>query len=457
MIEEKTTINKEWLTRTTGDPFADIGGLVIQRLWEQKPNRTILQLIEETAKIYVNNWSGKVHPFFLNSTITQPAFKGDRKITETLKFYKGLIENTLPYEEGYCRILGEYTEIFTAGRDNHILSGSGTFMNFHHFFQGGLMLSKEVLIRTFFVPFGTVLLSDKIALLTSNEPKITQLFVDKIVIANQDKIGKGNAEGILRSEFNKPANAIFEFANDCIREIRNKENVTLNLFHFTNFGAAPEVQLYTLPANVYKFYAWVSKHRKVADDWKLFIRKHYRNSKAKDLIYNETTDIFEYQVKKDMETADFKTFKNWYNPVLNNLLYGKSILNLILKWTENHSFNLNIVKTYQTYIRNMNAITLEKIEHIADFVLEDKNEAKKLVTRVRGFEDAYSFKRFLVTLQEKNHANRAEKPLFSMKDYVDYLFPEGTSWKEIRTLLLICLYQKMHEQEIFFDNQPISE
>jgi CRISPR-associated protein Cst1 len=330
-------------------------------------------------------------------------------------------------------------------------------MNFHHFFQGGLMLSKEVLIRTFFVPFGTVLLSDKIALLTSNEPKITQLFVDKIVIANQDKIGKGNAEGILRSEFNKPANAIFEFANDCIREIRNKENVTLNLFHFTNFGAAPEVQLYTLPANVYKFYAWVSKHRKVADDWKLFIRKHYRNSKAKDLIYNETTDIFEYQVKKDMETADFKTFKNWYNPVLNNLLYGKSILNLILKWTENHSFNLNIVKTYQTYIRNMNAITLEKIEHIADFVLEDKNEAKKLVTRVRGFEDAYSFKRFLVTLQEKNHANRAEKPLFSMKDYVDYLFPEGTSWKEIRTLLLICLYQKMHEQEIFFDNQPISE
>jgi CRISPR-associated protein Cst1 len=456
MIQENN-INKEWLTRTTGDPFADVGGLVIQKLWEQKPNKTILQLIEDMAKIYVNHWSGKIHPFFLNSTITQPAFKGERKITETIKFYTGLLENSLPSEEGYCRILGEYTNLFTGGRDNHILSGSGTFMNFHHSFQGGLMLSKEVLIRTFFVPFGTVMLSDKIALLTSNIPVVTQLFADEIIISNQDKIGKRNAEGILRSEFNKPANAIFEFAHKCIREIKDKENVTLNLFHFTNFGAAPEVQLYTLSSNAYKFYSWVDNHRKVANDWKLFIRKHYRNSKAKDLTYNEKNDVFEYQLKKKNEIADFETFKNWYNPVLNNLLYGKSILNLILKWIEKNPFNLNIVKVYQTYIRNMNAKTLEKIEHVADFILKDKNEVKKLLTKVRGFEDAYSFKRFLVSLQEKNHASRADKPLFSMREYVEYLFPEGTSWKEIRTLLLICLYQKMHEQEIFFDKQSITK
>lgn len=457
MIQEKTTINKEWLTRTTGDPFADVGGIVIQKLWEQHPNKTILQLIEDTAKIYVNYWSGKIHPFFLNSTITQPAFKGERKITETIKFYKGLINNELPYEEGYCRVLGEYTYLFTAGRDNHILSGSGTFMNFHHFFQGGIMLSKEVLIRTFFVPFGTQLLSDKIALLTSNEPAVTALFARKIIQDNQDKIGKRNAEGILRSVYNKPANAIFEYAKDCIREIRNKDDITLNLFHFTNFGASPEVQLYTLPAKVYKFYALMSKNRKVAKDWNLFIRKHYQNSKAKNLVFNEEREVFEFQIKKNNETADYEIFKIWYNPVLNKLLYGESILGFMLKWVEKNPFNLLIVKNYQTYIRNMNAKTLEKIEQIADFILEDKNDAKKLVTRVKGFEDAYSFKRFLVNLQEKNHSKRAEKPLFSMKEYVEYLFPEGTFWKEIRTLLLICLYQKMHEQEIFFDRPTISE
>jgi len=457
MNDNQIKVNNNWLTRITGDPFADVGGLVIKKLLEQSPEKPILQLIEDTAKIYVNKWSGKIHPFFLNSTITQPAFKGERKITETLKFYKGLLEETLPNEEGYCRILGEQTKLFTAGRDNHILSGSGTFMNFHHFFQGGLMLSKEALIRVFFVPFGTQLLSDKIALLTSNEPEVTSLFINKIIQDNQDKIGKGSAKGILRSDFNKPSNALFEFAHECIRKLEDNENITLNLYHFTNFGAAPEVQLYTLPTNVYKFYSWVSKQRKVAEDWKKFIRHHYKNSKAKSLVYNAQKDVFEYQLKKQNEIAGFDKFKTWYNPVLNNLLQGKSILGFILKWSIKNPFQLNIVKAYQKNIRNMNVKTLEKIEKIADFILENKHEAKKLLTQVRGFENAYSFKRFLVYLQEKNHANRTKEPLFSMKEYVEYLFPEGTSWKEIRTLLLICLYQKMHEQEIFFDNPILSE
>jgi CRISPR-associated protein Cst1 len=457
MIQEKIGVNKEWLTRTTGDPFVDVGGFVIQQLWEQNPDKTILQLIEDTAKIYVNHWSGKIHPYFLNSTITQSNFKGNQKIIKTLIFFKNLIENKLPFEEGYCRILGEFTKLFIAGRDNHILSGSGKFMNFHNFFQAGLMFSKEVLIRTFFVPFGTISFNKKIALIISNEPEVSQLFVNGVVLKNQDKIGKLSSEGVLKSDFNKPANAIFDFANDCILKIPKKEDVTLNLFHFTNFSTSPEVQIYTLPSKVYKFYAWISKHRKVANVWKLFIRKHYHNSKAKRLSYNEKAEIFEYQIKKKDTIADFDTFKNWYNPILQNLLDGKSILTLMLRWTEKHHFNLQIIKIYQTYIRNMNKKTLDKIEHIAEFILKEENEAKKLLTRVRGFEDAYSFKRFLVFLQEKNHSQKAKAPLFSMHEYVEYLFPEGTSWKEIRTLLLICLYQKMHEREIFFDAQSTTE
>jgi len=456
-------INKEWLTRTTGDPFADVGGIVIQKLWKQFPEKTILELIEDMTKVYVNHWSGKIHPFFLNSTITQPAFKGERKITETVKFYKGLITNELPNEEGFCRILGEYTQLFTAGRDNHILSGSGTFTNFHSYFQGGLMLSKEVLIRIFFVPFGTELLSDKIALLTSNEPAITRLFVEKIIQENQDKLGRRNTEGILRSTFNRPANALFEFANNCLNvpEISAKKNITLNLFHFTNFGAAPEVQLYTLPSDVYRFYSWVRNSRKDTAGWKAFIIGHYRNAKLKELTYNLETGLFEFKNKKDRRTADFETFKTWHNPVLKNLLAGKSILGYILNWSRKHSFSLTILKTYQNYIRNMNEKTLDKIEHITDFILKggadlkEVDKIKKSISKISGFEDAYSFKRFLVSLQQENYLEHTEEALFSMEDYVKYLFPDGVSWKETRMLLLICLYQKMHEQKIFFDNEPV--
>src|SRR5579859_7840835 len=126
--------NIDWLTHPTGDPFADTGGYVIKYLSEKFPEKNVLELIEYIAKIYVNRWGAKINPFFLNSAITQPAFKGDTKIKETLKYFKSLLEEKDYVEEGYCRISGQKTKLFKAGRDNSIMSGSGTFVNFHHSF-----------------------------------------------------------------------------------------------------------------------------------------------------------------------------------------------------------------------------------------------------------------------------------------------------------------------------------
>ncbi|HHU34745.1 MAG TPA: type I-B CRISPR-associated protein Cas8b1/Cst1, partial [Bacteroidetes bacterium] len=64
MKQNIKTIDYEWLTKPTGDPFADIGGYVIQYLWNLYPDKDIVELIEFVTKIYVNNWEGKLHTFF---------------------------------------------------------------------------------------------------------------------------------------------------------------------------------------------------------------------------------------------------------------------------------------------------------------------------------------------------------------------------------------------------------
>ncbi len=260
----------EALIAITGDPFVDIGGYVIKNLITQEAykDKSILELIESVAKIYVNNWGGKLHAFFLNSTITQAAFKGDKKIQATLAFYKGLIEETAPSQLGYCRITGQKTKLFPAGRDNYILSGSGTFINFHHSYEDGLYVSKEALIRTFFVPFGLIQLGDKIALINSNNDKVTEFFTYQNCYKNQQELGSCISEGVLRSDFNSPANALFDFATQCInngRQVAYSEeieqyNIMLNLYLFTNFGAKPEVVLYHLSADLFKFYAYCLSH-----------------------------------------------------------------------------------------------------------------------------------------------------------------------------------------------------
>ncbi len=258
------------LTTPTGDPFADVGGYVIETLWEDPKlkDKAILQLIEYVANIYINQWNANLHAFFLNSKITQPAFDSKRKLAETMAYYQSIINETAHSQIGYCRISGQKTKLFAAGRDNHILSGSSTFINFHHGFESGLYLSKEIIIRFFFVPLGVTQLGDKIGLISSNNSVVAKYYVQQLINGpdgHLTALGRGLASGVARSDYGIVANALFSFADSCIKNIRTAvfarfdENVvevrdtTLSLYHFTNFGAKPEVIMYQLPATVFGF------------------------------------------------------------------------------------------------------------------------------------------------------------------------------------------------------------
>ncbi len=451
-----TKIDKICLTKPTGDPFADTGGFVIEQLWKlpQFKGKSITQLIESVAKIYVNNWGAKLHAFFLNSKITQAAFKGPRKIEEATKYYNALLNGTADYEIGYCRILGIKTELYSGGRDNSILSGSGTFLNFHHSFQNGIMLSKEILIRMFFVPLGAQQLSDKIAVLSSNSEVISRKFVRQNVIDNISRIGAKNADGVLKSRFNNPASGLFDFVHSCIVanevEIEEDEFIEISLYHFTNFGASPEVVLYNFSSPLFSFYK-KTLHRTIKDDWKKFIRKHYYSSKNKDSVYDSGSELFVSEKKNT--SIQYDEYKTWINWIYQDLLLGKNILPAILNWNKKNSFDFKIVRLYQNHLKNMDNKTLDKIEVLADYIINDQNQLKKRIGMLNRAEKVMDIRRFILGLIGENHGKKNEEILISLKDYVNYLFPDGTSAKEIRDLLLIALYQKMHENKIFFDTE----
>ena len=454
-MNETQKINLEWLTRRTGDPFVDIGGIVLKILIRKKGANDVARLIEDTAKIYVTDWKAKLNAFFLNSTITQPAFKGDRKITETKKFFKALIEDNLPFEEGYCRILGERTKLFTGGRDNYILSGSGTFINFHHAFQRGLMLSKEALIRMFFVPLGCIQLSDKIALLYSNNEELIEYFIAENVQENSRRIATKIADGISRSEFKNPSSALFDFALRWIREANRSEvkNTELTLYHFTNFGASPEIVLYNFSAALFTFYSRV-QHRTMKLDWDKFSHSYFHQKNAD---YQYETDSFKVTEKKEVSIHSYENFKGWRNMIYESLLEGRSILKPMLKWVskKQHPLNLEIVKFYQIILQDMNEKTLQIIERLANYVLEDSSNIKKSLRNLQKPTKAYAFRHALRRLEERNLIEKNPEPLFSLEEYALELFPDGTYWQEIQDLLLIAIYQKMHEQKIWLDNEDL--
>ena len=452
-MEKSTEIN--WLTHPTGDPFSDIGGLVIEYLQEKYPHKSIAQLIEEASNIYVHKWGNNLHSFFLNSTITHNSNKGQKGYDKTIAYYKSLISGT-GGADGYCRITGQTTKVYSAARDNHIMSGSATLINFHHGFESGLQLSKEALIRIFFVPLGVEQLGDKVAALVSNNQDVTRFFVYKNVEENLRNLGSNISKSILRSIFTNPVNAIFDYARQCIEgvktatydeesEMSHTKGVTLNLFHFTNFGANPTINIITLPATVFAFYAFCLLYHK--RDWNNFIYRQYSNSKFKNGVYNPQSE----QWANNKEEVSFDAYRIWRNRAFECLLNGNTegFRRLILRHSKTQVFNFQIIEQYQINIRNMDKRTLSKILELADFIIADSSddEIKKAITRINGQRSSNALRRYLLTLDGEYYQKRGDekKPLISVEDYAEYLFPDGTYWNEIRDLLLIAIYQRLHE------------
>jgi CRISPR-associated protein Cst1 len=102
--------------------------------------------------------------------------------------------------------------------------------------------------------------------------------------------------------------------------------------------------------------------------------------------------------------------------------------------------------------------TIKKIMEIADFIIHDRSEdeIKKLITKLNGANQAFELRRFLLTLVEENYNNGNEKPIMSVNDYANYLFADGSNYREVRDVLLIAIYQKLHEFNIKVET-PIEE
>lgn len=437
--------------RQTGDPFVDVGGFAIKALQEIFPNKSISELIEYVINIYVKQWSGKLHTYFLNSSITQPAFDSNKKITETLKYYKSLIEDTNTEAKfGTCRILGKETRLYPAGRNNHMMSASGSFINFHSSYESGLYISKEALIRVFFVPIGVCFVGDKIALLQCNNQQVSFFLIKKNVEDNIKNIASNLAEGTLKSEFGIVSNALFNYADVCIDNLKiansdendyTSNDIQLNMYHFTNFGASPDIAIHSFSNILFRFYAFaITKYKQ---EWNGFINQHYKSSKFKDAQF----DIAKQEWVNKSERLSINSYKIWYNPILIKLLKNESIIGYLCRWSRKNKFSFNIVEIYCINILKMDKYTIQKIKELSDFILTDKSddEIKKAMVRLNGLKTGGEFRFYLVKLIKENYEAKNPNPLITIEDYIFYLFPDGSFWKDTRDLLLIAIYQKLHE------------
>lgn len=211
-------------TCQTGDAFVDLGGNIIKYLSVKSPEKTILELIKYAANIYISGWGGKINSFFLNHPVTQGLYDSTRKMNETMKYYQSLIDN-VDAIDGVCCVSGENTKVFKAGRNNMILTGSEGYINFSSGLKG-VYVSKEVLIRNFFIPLGSIQQNRKIAVIQSNNNEINYLYAQLNCEKNE------TSDKLIVSKFWGVGGFIFNFI-DAVHEnkIAYREAASLTLYH----------------------------------------------------------------------------------------------------------------------------------------------------------------------------------------------------------------------------------
>lgn len=450
-MKNKYNVDEEALFCVTGDPFTDAAAYALKELSAKFPEKDILQLLSLATDIYVDNWNAKINPFFLNSKITQPAFNAKRKKEETVSYFRSMIYGEMPSRKGYCRITGRYADLYPAGRDNTVLSGSGKFVNFHHAFEPGAMLTKEALIRYHFLPLACGYVEDKIAVISSSSSNIAETYARKCCSEILAEVAQGQSSGILRNRAQSPGTAIFLFLDSVCSEYKEEsKGEAISLYHFTNFGANPDIQIYTVPSAVFAFYR-ICRNAVYKTGWQNFVSGFYRSKDYKDAKYDSSSLKFVLKKNKVGEiTIPIEEYKYWRNGIYDKLMKGLSLLGDILTYSKKSKFNLDLLKVYLLKIRNMKEETVDKVFQITDFIMEAYGadyEIGKIIKTLNEIKSAYMLRRFIIKkVVEKNYKS-GNGIILSVKDCVDYLFPDAGSWKEIRDILLIAIYQRLHETQ----------
>ena len=102
--------------------------------------------------------------------------------------------------------------------------------------------------------------------------------------------------------------------------------------------------------------------------------------------------------------------------------------------------------------------TIKKIKELAAFLVreEDVDKIKKRIKALDGAKNASALRRFILKdVVAANYMANNDSPIVSVDDYVNYLFPDGSYWAEIRDILLIAIYQELHERNLISEELKI--
>jgi CRISPR-associated protein Cst1 len=438
---------EESFFRITGDPFVDAGSLSLEVLQKQFPDKSVEDLYDFATDIYLKKWKKNLYTVFHTNGVNKLGTDSLKTLFKNyLKEEKIFKKNKEISEFGGCRICGRESVLYPQSREFFPIIGSGSLVNFYHSHENGIFLCANCAVKLLFMPQAVMYMGANLAVPGLKSKNIKKYWADETINKSLSDIGRNTSAGIVKSSYKNPKNALFAIATDLIIEMDAKDE-SLQLFHFSNFGQSAYSTIYYLPHPVFTFMSKVI--RSCSTEWFLFVRRHYHirqtNWDYKSLRW----------ITKD-GTLEEKDYLNNKNQIFEMLLAEKSIIGVMCRYyRENFIKGIKIstlmVDYYLKEVKHMEHEQMKLIKRLGKSIIEiarKEDNFKKYLTKIEGAGKAYQLRSVLISLVKKNYISGEEEPLIRLSEYVEYLFPDGQYWGEVRDLLLIYMYELLHEENI---------
>jgi len=433
----------EW----TGNPFVDSGIAAIleyckKRLPEEISADDLAAMSTLLQQVYITEkWKKNIYSIFLNYPLSQPSYKTEAKKREKLKeFLDDLLGGIEPLNEaGNCMACGRRKTRKRRNRQHIPMTGSGGALNFFSFTAEGADYCDTCAFAIQCSPL-TYYACGKLAMLHSNSPKVMRYWAKRSISNIQKQIALNDYTGCFNEGYTNPQNALFHITQDLILTYEERwaeENATICLYHFTNYIQGPDLNIYDLPAPVFRFLANVQAHPR-RKDWHGIVRRgYYFIKKGKEISFS-------------IAGKTESDYKNSKNHVYQSLLAGKSILTRFLNRQARRAYgDYSLLTLYLREILAMDQKRIETVKRVADEIaafIQQSPDGKK---RLRSLEESVRFRDFCNALRRISKARiknlHPQEPLFTLDEFAEQLFPDGAlTFGETRYLILFRLYEQLH-------------
>ena len=429
----------------TGNPFVDAGISAILALSNKSNPQEIVQ--DDLQKItddkliplfLTENWKKSLFSIFPNNIITNPSIKNKpAKLKESLAL---LINAILPLEtKGNCIACGGRPAIQAMTKTDIPLTGSGSLRNYFSYASEGADYCSACAFAVQCIPFVLYACGGKFLLLHSNTYKVVKYFSAECIKNIEKQIASQNHTGCFNEKYTNPTNALFHIAKDIIiakEEKWSEENISIRIYHFTNYNQGPELDFYDLPAPVFHFLANISLSR-YSNDWKKIVQRGY--------FFQKKGERIPISIKEGEE----EKYQNSQNQVYLNLLDGNSILRFFIDFPKRSVYgDWSMLVFYLKEVLQMNEGRINTIKNVADKIAQIIQKLQNGRKRLGQLERASTYASFRLILLHIIHDNldlKEKEPVFTLEEYMNNLFPEGPiNWKETQDLILFRLYEVLH-------------